>query len=126
MGNKVENLLSRIVALEDCFDSPPSGVPEQRCRADLIRCGLPFLVYSPYSFPLRKLNAIKEQLRLFLETSGSLLSADVFQASEEAFRLLEDIQEAILDYQVRSRPDILLTVDGDSRRCNRQCSTTKV
>ena len=39
MGNKVANLLSRIVALEDCFDSPPSGVPEQRRRVDLIWCG---------------------------------------------------------------------------------------
>ena len=37
MGNTIENLLSRVVALEDCFDSPPSGVPEQRRRSDLIR-----------------------------------------------------------------------------------------
>ena len=37
VGNKVSNLLSRIDALEDCFDSPPSGVPEQGRRVDLIR-----------------------------------------------------------------------------------------
>ena len=36
MGNKVVTLLSRIVALEDCFDSPPSSVAEQRRRGDLI------------------------------------------------------------------------------------------
>ena len=52
VGNKISNLLSRIVALEDCFDSPPSGVPEQRHRVDLIWCGatvpplLPVLISS--------------------------------------------------------------------------------
>ena len=48
------------------------------------------------------------------------------QASEDAFRLLEDIQEAILDYQVRSRPDTLLIVNGDGRRRNKQCPAIKV
>ena len=52
VGNKVSNLLSRIVALEDCFDSPPSDVADQRRRDDLIRCGatipplLPVLISS--------------------------------------------------------------------------------
>ena len=124
--NKISNLLSRIVALEDCFDSPPSDVPEQRRRVDLIRCGPLFLLYSPCSFPLSKLDAIREQLRLFSEKSGLLLPADHVQGREDAFRLLEDIQEVILDYQVRSRPDTLLTVDGDSRRRNRQFPTIKV
>ena len=38
MGNKLSNLLSRIVALESRFDSRPSDMTEQRRRDDLIRC----------------------------------------------------------------------------------------
>ena len=38
VGNKISNLLSRIVGLESCFDSRPSDVAEQRRRDDLIRC----------------------------------------------------------------------------------------
>ena len=37
MANKAENLLSRVVALEECFDSHPSDVAQQRYREDLIR-----------------------------------------------------------------------------------------
>ena len=37
VGNRVANLLSPIVALEDCFDSLPSGVAEQRRQKGLIR-----------------------------------------------------------------------------------------
>ena len=37
MENKVANLLPRIVALEERFDSPPGEVAEQRRRSDLIR-----------------------------------------------------------------------------------------
>ena len=85
-----------------------------------------FLLYSLYSFPISNLDTIREGLRLFSEKSGLLLSADDIQASEDAFRLLEDIQEAILDYQVRSRPDTLLTVNWDSRRRNRHWRTIKV
>ena len=36
VGNRVENLLSPIAVLEDCFDSPPSGVAEQRRQKDFI------------------------------------------------------------------------------------------
>ena len=52
VGNKISNLLSRIVVLENYFDSPPSSVPEQRRRFDLIQCGatipplLPVLISS--------------------------------------------------------------------------------
>ena len=114
MGNKLSNLLSRVVALESCFDSRPSDVAEQRRRNDLIRCvSIPPLLLV--LIPPRKLKAIEEQLRLFSEKSELLLPADRAQISEDAFRFLEDIQEAILDYQVRARPDTLLTVNGDSR-----------
>ena len=45
MENKVANLLPRIVALEERFDTRPSNVAEQRRRNDLIRYAtvLPFL-----------------------------------------------------------------------------------
>ena len=36
--NKVEVLLSHVVALEECFDSRPGDVTEQRRRDQLIRC----------------------------------------------------------------------------------------
>ena len=123
--NKISNLLSRIVALEDCFDSPPSSVPDQRRRDDLIRCGATIPPLLPVLIPLSKLDAIRNQLRLFSEKSESLLSADDVQTNEDAFQLLEDIQEAILDYQVRSQPDTLPDVDEDNRRCNRQWPTIK-
>ena len=126
VGNKISNLLSRIVALESCFDSRPSDVAEQRRRDDLIRYGTTIPPLLPVLIPPRKLEAIEKQLRLFSEKSGLLLPADHVQASEDAFRLLEDIQEAILDYQVRTQPDTLLTVNGDSRRRNRRCLTIKV
>ena len=35
VGNKIEDLLSRIVALEECFDSRPDDVAEQRRRNEL-------------------------------------------------------------------------------------------
>ena len=125
MGNKISNLLSRIVVLESCFDSRPSDVAEQRRRDDLIRCGPLFLLYFLCSFPPRKLEAIEEQLRLFSEKSGLLLSADNVQASKDAFRLLEDIQEAILDYQVRSRPDALLNVNGGKQTTRQTTSNNQ-
>ena len=126
MGNKISNLLSRIVALESCFDSRPSDVAEQRRRDDLIRYGTTIPPLLPVLIPPRKLEAVEKQLRLFSEKSGLLLPADHVQASEDAFRILEDVQEAILDYQVRTQPDTLLTVNGDSRRRNRRCLTIKV
>jgi hypothetical protein len=36
VGNKVENLLFRVVALEERFDSCPNDIAEQRRRDDLI------------------------------------------------------------------------------------------
>lgn len=40
MGNKVEDLLSRIVALEELFDSRPDDVTELRHRGKLQRYAL--------------------------------------------------------------------------------------
>ena len=121
MGNRVANLIPRITALEDSFDSPPSGVPEQRRRGDLIRCATipPVRLYSRRSFPPSKLNGIEEQLQPFSKNQESPRPVDHAQVGEDLFRLLEDLQEAILDYQVCLRPPRLTpfstltrTVDG--------------
>ena len=37
VGNKIEILLSHVIALEECFDSRPGDVAEQRRRDELIR-----------------------------------------------------------------------------------------
>ena len=43
IGNKIEGLLSRVVALEARFATPPGEVEEQRRRRELIRYAvLPF------------------------------------------------------------------------------------
>ena len=102
MSNRVANLLWRITVLEERFDSPPSGVPEQRRRGDLIRYATVLRVCPrpQHSFPLSGLNEIKEQLRSASEKSESLRPDDHVQAGEDVFKLLEDLQEEILDYQV--------------------------
>ena len=106
MGNRVANLLSRVVTLEERFDSPPSGVAEQRGRGDLIRhvTVTRLRLNSKYSFPLSKLGAIEEQLWPFFKTLGSPGPVDHIQVCEDVFKLLEDLQEAILDFQVCLRP----------------------
>ena len=68
---------------------------------------------------------IKERPRSLSETQRSTQPIDHVQASEDAFRLLEDIQVAVLDYQVRSQLDTLLDVDEDSRLCNKRWPTIK-
>ena len=106
MGNRIANLLSRIATLEERFDSPPSGMAEQRGRGDLIRHATVTRVrlYSKRSFPLSKLGAIEEQLWPFSGKLGSPGPADHIQAREDIFKLLEDLQEAIFDFQVCLRP----------------------
>ena len=71
----------------------------------MILYGTPsFPLYSQRSFPLSKLNAIEEQLRPFSEKQESPQSVDHVHVGEDVFELLEDLQEAILNHLVRSRP----------------------
>ena len=103
MGNRVANLLSRIVALEERFNLPPSGGrPEQRRRSDLIRCAtlLRVRLYSLRSFPPSELNAIEEQLRSTSEKQESPRPVVHVQASKDIFKLLEDLHEEIFGYEV--------------------------
>ena len=103
MNNRIKNLLSRVVSLEECFNSRPIDVTDQRRRNKLIEYVTDFL-YSRCSFPSSKLNAIGEQLRLLSEKQGVPHLTDHVQDDGDLLRFLGDLQEATLDYRVRSQP----------------------
>ena len=70
----------------------------------MILYGTPsFPLCSQRSFPLSKLDSIEEKLRSLSEKQELPLPTDHVQ---DVFRLLEDLREAILGYQVRSRPRV--------------------
>ena len=75
------------------------------------------LLHSRCSYPSSKLNVIGEQLRLLSENQGLPRLTDHVQDDDDLFRCLDDLQEAILDYRVRSQPqpDALFSINGDSR-----------
>ncbi|KAF9646646.1 YVTN repeat-like/Quino protein amine dehydrogenase [Thelephora ganbajun] len=83
IGNKVEVLLSRIVALEERFDSRPDGVEELRRRDRLIR----------------ELGHIEGKLRLLSQKPEPGQPAKRVHDNEEVYGLFEDLREAIFDYQ---------------------------
>ena len=116
MNKRIENLLSRVVSLEECFNSRPSDVADQRRRDDLIRY-VTILLYSRCSFPYSKLDVVGEQLRSLSEKPGLPQLADHVQDDDDLFRSFDDLQEAILDYWVRSQPqpDALCNINEDSR-----------
>ncbi|KAF9646645.1 hypothetical protein BDM02DRAFT_3188688 [Thelephora ganbajun] len=80
---KIEYLLSRIVALEERFDSRPDGVEELRRRGRLIR----------------ELGRIEGKLRPLSEEPEPGRLAERARDNEEVYGLLEDLREAIFDYQ---------------------------
>ena len=104
MNNRIENLLSRVVSLEECFDSLPIDETDQRRRKKLIEY-VTDLLYSRCSFPSSKLDAVRGKLRLLLsEEQGLPRLTDHVQDDGDLLRPLEDLREAILDYRVRSQP----------------------
>ena len=108
MNNRIENLLSRVVSLEERFDSRPSDVADQRRRYDLIRY-VTVLFYSHCSYPSSKLDVLGGQLRLLSEKLELPQLTDRPQDDDDLFRPLDDLQEAIFDYQVRSQPPARLS-----------------
>ncbi|KAF9644920.1 hypothetical protein BDM02DRAFT_3190178 [Thelephora ganbajun] len=84
IGNRTENLLSRIAALEDHFYSRPHDVEEQRRRDKLIR----------------EFGRIEGQLCPLSEKPELEQLAEHAQHSEEVYRLLGDLRETIFDYQM--------------------------
>ena len=123
MNNRIENLLSRVVSLEERFNSRPSDVADQRRRDELIRY-VTILLYSRRSFPSSKLDVIGGKLRLLAEKPGLPQLTDHVQDNDDLFRSLDDLQEAILNYQVRSQPQAQhsFNINEDSRWRNRRQS----
>ena len=99
MKNKIEVLLSHVVGLEDCFDSRPSGVAEQRHRSGLIRYAITPRLRGYCQHSSSELKDVERQLS---EKLGSQRPADHAKDEEDAFRLLEGLQETIFHYQVCS------------------------
>ncbi|KAF9642315.1 hypothetical protein BDM02DRAFT_2348566 [Thelephora ganbajun] len=92
---KIEYLLSRVVALEERFYSRPDDVAEQRCRDKLIR----------------EFGRIERQLRSLSEKPEPEQLAGHAQYGEEVYGFLEDLREAIFDYQMVQQKEI-----SDQRR----------
>src|ERR1700753_1191186 len=103
MNDRIKTLLSRVVSLEERFNSRPSDVADQRRRDESIWY-VTVLLYSRCSFPSSKLDALGEQLRLLSEKQGLPRLTDHAQDDNDLFRSLDDLQEVILDYRVRSHP----------------------
>ena len=101
MGNKVEVLLPRVVALEEHFDSRPGDVAEQRPRDELVRYVTMPTSYGTVPTLPSQIRCLEEQLRSWFKDRDSQGLRDRVQGEDGAFCLLEDIQEAILNYQVR-------------------------
>jgi hypothetical protein len=104
VNNRIENLLSRVVSLEECFGSLPIDTVDQRRRKNLKEYVTAFL-HSRCSYPCRKLDAVGGQLRLLVsEKQGLPRLVDHVHDDGGLLRLLGDLQEVILDYRVRSQP----------------------
>ena len=102
METKLEVILPRIAALEGHFDSRPSDVAEQRRRDELIQYVTMLTSYGTALTPSSQLRRFEEQLRSWFKEQESQGLTDHAQGDSGVFGRLEDIQEAILNYQVRS------------------------
>ncbi|KAF9786304.1 hypothetical protein BJ322DRAFT_780531 [Thelephora terrestris] len=81
--NAIRNVLSRINALEEHFDSRPIDVEEQRRRSEVIH----------------KFNDIEERLRVLSEEPRPRPLNDHSQGYGDIFELLENLRETVFDYQ---------------------------
>ncbi|KAF9779596.1 hypothetical protein BJ322DRAFT_1221434 [Thelephora terrestris] len=82
--DKVESLRSRVAALEEVFKKPIDDDAEKKRRKEL----------------QIKFKSIEETLRLFPQKSLILRVADHVKDNEDVSGLLEDLREAINDYQM--------------------------
>ena len=67
------------------------------------------------SFSSSKLDGIEERLWMLSEESESCERTERVQICENAFQLLEDLQEAVFHYQVGLQSNTLLDVNEDNR-----------
>ena len=81
----------------------------------------------PLLISFSALDVVREQLWLLSEKRGLPRLIDHVQDYDDLFRSLDDLQEAILDYRVRSQPqpDALFNINDDSRWRNRRQSATR-
>ncbi|KAF9643223.1 hypothetical protein BDM02DRAFT_3192003 [Thelephora ganbajun] len=84
VGNKIEDILSRIEVLEARFATPPGSVVEQRRRSELIR----------------EFGRIEGQLQSLSGKLGLRRLDEHVQDDEGVSGLLEDLREIISDYQM--------------------------
>ena len=126
MNNRIKNLLSRVVSLEERFNSRPSDMADLR-RRDELRRYVTVLLYFRCSFPSSKLDLVGGQLQLLAEKPGLPQLTDHVQDNDDLFRPLENLQEAILNYKVRSQPQArrLFSINGGSRWRNRRQSAIR-
>ena len=100
--NKIEYLLSRINALEELFATRPENVADQRRRNGLIWYAiLSHELEIPRQVPSSMFKDIEGQLQSSYEKSRQWQPEDP-QDRDEFSGPLEDLQEAISDYKVRS------------------------
>ena len=117
MGNKVEVLLPRVAALEEHFDSRPGDVAEQRRRDELIQYATMLTSYDTALTLSSQLRRFGEQLWSWFGRQQSQGLAGHVEHNDGAFDLLEDVQEAVLNYQVRSWPATSPSADEENRQC---------
>ena len=108
--NKIQVLLSHIVALEGCFDSRPGDAEEQRRRGEIIR----YVIASPLNLDLSTFSGfehMREQLMTLRGHTGPQQPADHVHDGENLLGILEDLHEMIICYQVGSRLDTFQNAD---------------
>jgi len=89
--------------LERVFEKSPGDEAEKKRRDELLTYVID-LLRTGFSDPPSTLKTIGETLGSLEQKSALLRFTDHVQDNEEVSGLLEDLQEAINDYQVCSRP----------------------
>ena len=87
--------------LEKLFEKPAGDATETRRREELLTYVVGFHSNQMLNVSCSKLKTVEETLRSLHQKSVLLRFTDHVQDNEDVSGLLEDLQEAISDYQVR-------------------------
>jgi len=98
---KIQDLRSRITALEAIFGAPTNDVTENGRRDGLLWYANVLPLWTRCSIPSSKFKDIGGQLQSLSEKPRLQRFADHTQDDEEVSGLIEDLRETISDYQVR-------------------------